>query len=91
VKISVKKGQLALSCAHAIEESESGTIVHGHLHWWGLGGTRFSRPDGSFGSADWLVACDKCFVKAKGDPRKIPVAGDLVFDESFTVNIDDVS
>jgi hypothetical protein len=91
VKIDIKKGQLALCCSHAIEESATGTIVHGNLHWWSLGGTRFLRPDGSSGAAEWLVACDKCFIKAKGDPRKVPVAGDLVFDESLTVAINDVS
>lgn len=58
-------------------------VIHcGHLgarktHFWKCErGLEFSRPDGTRGTAQWIVCCDRCFKKAHGDPEKVLIRGD---------------
>ena len=67
-----------------VQPKHNDPIIHcGHLgasnhHFFKVSGEpiKFCRPDGTFGKAEWLVACNVCWEKAKGDLRNIRICGD---------------
>jgi hypothetical protein len=64
-----RAGDVVLFCAH--EDPR---------HWWRVS-IGFRRPNGSFDTARWVLACDKCFARSDGDPLKVPIVGDGVWEE----------
>lgn len=60
-----KDGDTILHCGHT---------GRGHAHWFRYSKpVKFQRPDGSWGTAEWFVTCEPCFIK-HGD--QVPVRGD---------------
>lgn len=66
-------GEIILHCAHMNNANK--------VHWWKFPTeVYFRRPDQTVGTAIWMAVCDKCQKKCAGDPSKIEIAGDLVWD-----------
>ena len=67
-KLQPKDGDRVLHCGHTDAP---------HWHWWNLpNGMGFRRPDGTEGSADWIVSCESCAQAAKFDTHQIRIRGD---------------
>ena len=64
-------GDNVLSCGHLDAKIQ---------HWWKFSHeSYFRRPDGTVGTASWLVACEDCRNACGGDPTKIEVRTDAVW------------
>lgn len=66
-QLQPKPGDVWLHCGH----------ISGGVHI-GRADRRFVRPDGSRGYAQWLGACEPCFIAAGGDFDRVPIRGDFV-------------
>lgn len=67
-------GDVCLHCAHMFENPKK---TH---HWWKFQGeSYFRRPDGTVGTASWVVACSDCYNNCDGDVSKIELTGDSVW------------
>lgn len=71
-----KPGEILLGCVHRPNPYKS------HLFKIDGDAIRFQRPDGSTGSATWLVLCAECFVA--GDPLKAPIGCDYTWEDGDT-------
>lgn len=74
---------------HKKQPSDGDVVLHcGHLdhgsdmHWWRYEPRKmsFRRPDGTQAEARWQVACVDCFDRAAGDPQRITIRGDAVWE-----------
>lgn len=64
-------GETILHCGH-VEDKK--------LHWWKFAHeVYFRRPDGTVGTACWIVACSKCYRKARGDGQNVQIRGDALW------------
>ena len=82
VRPKPQPGDLVLHCAHVLAGAAK--------HWWKWNsGEGFTRPDGTTGIAQWLIACDHCFTRSGGTPAKIAIVGDVIFEKGMVVEYDD--
>lgn len=71
----------------SLQPQHGDVVLHcGHMRgaapreWWTYPEPQpFQRPDGTQGTAKWLVACMDCYARADGNPRAIVVRGDGVW------------
>ncbi len=68
-KIQPKHGDSMIHCGHLDAKNH-------HFFQVQPGPLMFRRPDGTMGSAKWVVACEACFQKAGGDAQKVEIRGD---------------
>lgn len=68
-------GDGILVCAHHPSPHDGS-----HVFWFGRP-TPCMRPDGRPLVAEWVLLCDRCFVRYAGDVFACPIAGDLVWPE----------
>lgn len=62
-------GDICLHCDHVKNSKKS--------HWWKFPGeVYFKRPDGTVGTALWVVACKDCYNNCDGDASKIELTVD---------------
>lgn len=73
-QVNPADGAIILTCGHHGEGRS--------WHWWHFSGEPigFTRPDGTKGESNWIVACDSCYVKTGGDPGKLEIRGDGTWD-----------
>jgi hypothetical protein len=63
-------GETILMCGHTTKT----------MHWWKMPHeSYFRRPDGTTGTACWIVACDDCQKACGGNGLKIKVTKDGVW------------
>lgn len=78
-----KDGDLVLHCGHVPYTSQG--------HFW-KGNISFTRPDGSVGKAQWVIACPECFRESKGSVDNLVLLGEdtwvgddpLIREDGFT-------
>lgn len=65
-----KNGDVVLHCGHLNPNKPT--------HLWHVN-VAFERPNGSSGSASWVVACNDCTERAGYDVTKVAVCGDVTW------------
>jgi hypothetical protein len=74
-------GAVVLHCGHLQSNS---------WHWFGFSEPiEFTRPDGSSGTAQWQIACERCFLAAEGDVQRLPIRGDAVWMGAAPIEVRD--
>lgn len=74
-----KSGETILHCGH---------FERRHLHWFqSTELICFVRPDGTRGQAQWIAACEPCFVE-HGDQVARFVRGDEIWQEDEPVIVE---
>lgn len=64
-------GETILSCGHE---------QYGPYHFWKVPHEfYFRRPDGSVGTACWIMACNDCKEKCCGNASKIEIKEDFIW------------
>ena len=66
-----QEGDVVVHCGHITEDTD--------IHFWYCDDLPFRRPDGTWGSAKWILGCDRCAKAARGNPRGILIRGDSVW------------
>src|SRR5271155_1822513 len=79
-------GDTVLGCAHKPD------LCNCHYYYLGSPGISYQRPkDGPWRTADWLLLCDKCFIKFGDDVHdaldrhKLPIACDMIWESGMEV------
>jgi len=68
-KIQPRHGERMMHCGHLDAKKHHFFKMQG-------GKAKFCRPDGTWGESEWIIACDACWKKAGGNPRRILIRGD---------------
>jgi hypothetical protein len=66
-------GDLVLHCGHV--------MTHRKHCFYAPDGVRYRRPDGSTHVANWVVCCPLCFEMCAGDPAKLKLKGDGIWEK----------
>lgn len=45
-------------------------------------GLKFTKPDKTKGTAEWIILCDACFARYGAQPSHAPISCDCVWKES---------
>ncbi len=76
-------GETVLGCAHEPDIC--------NYYYLGSPGMSYQRPDGHSGTSDWLLLCDKCFLKFGDDisdaleKHKLPIGCDMIWKAGMEV------
>lgn len=66
-----KHGDIIVHCGH---------LPANHAHFFNAPMVlKFCRPDGTFGETHWIAACTDCFTAAEGDPLRVIIQSDGVW------------
>ncbi len=70
------QGDLVLHCGHVLRAKKHS--------FYAPDGIQYRRPDGSVHKSHWLIICEECRQECGGDPSKVKIKGDGVWDSRHT-------
>ncbi len=69
-------GELVVHCEHIPHTKDVYTFEAPMM-------LKFTRQDGSKGESKWLMCCNACYVKANGDPAKLVLPKETVWNNKI--------